>query len=99
MLGKGRVYPALHLHRNRLCFLPAPLFLLRGKEDLGAGKERSLNSRKSGRYEIPCAELCGFGHSGMKGWLTVLSAEDYQEWVQERWPSTEAKAPSSSAAS
>ena len=74
---------------------------LRLKQDSLPGREilAWFEATKPGRYEIPCAELCGFGHSGMKGWLTVLSAEDYQEWVQERWPSTEAKAPSSSAAS
>lgn len=39
---------------------------------------------KPGRYEIPCAELCGFGHSGMKGWLTVHTAEEYRDWVQHQ---------------
>ena len=29
---------------------------------------------RPGKYEIPCAELCGFGHSGMKGWLYVAHA-------------------------
>jgi cytochrome c oxidase subunit 2 len=38
------------------------------------------------KYEIPCAELCGFGHSGMKGYLFVHTAEDYQQWVKEKWP-------------
>jgi cytochrome c oxidase subunit 2 len=79
------------------------LFLphLRFKQDTVPGREIIdwFEATKPGRYEIPCAELCGFGHSGMKGWLTVHSAEDYQNWVQERWPSTAAKAPSSSATS
>jgi cytochrome c oxidase subunit II len=74
---------------------------LRLKQDAVPGREiiAWFEATKPGRYEIPCAELCGFGHSGMKGWLTVDSAEDYQKWVQERWPSAEAKAPSSSATS
>jgi heme/copper-type cytochrome/quinol oxidase subunit 2 len=29
--------------------------------------------------------LCGVGHSGMKGWLTIHSAEDYEKWVQTQW--------------
>ena len=38
------------------------------------------------RYEIPCAELCGFGHSAMIGYLKVHTQESYDAWVQERWP-------------
>jgi cytochrome c oxidase subunit 2 len=45
---------------------------------------------KPGRYEIPCAELCGFGHSGMLGHLTVYSQEEYDAWVKEEWPSQQA---------
>jgi len=41
---------------------------------------------KAGRYEIPCAELCGFGHSGMLGYLNVHAQTDYDAWLQERWP-------------
>ncbi|MBI3457672.1 MAG: cytochrome c oxidase subunit II [Candidatus Rokubacteria bacterium] len=42
---------------------------------------------KPGKYEIPCAELCGFGHSGMKGYLFVHTLEEYQQWLKEKWPS------------
>ncbi|HEX3175134.1 MAG TPA: cytochrome c oxidase subunit II [Methylomirabilota bacterium] len=38
---------------------------------------------KPGKYEWPCAELCGFGHSGMRGWVYVHSAEDYAKWMAE----------------
>jgi cytochrome c oxidase subunit 2 len=36
-----------------------------------------------GKYEIPCAELCGFGHSGMRGWLHVHTADEYAKWAKE----------------
>jgi len=42
---------------------------------------------KPGIYEIPCAELCGFGHSGMLGHLFVHTPEEYAAWVKEQWPS------------
>ena len=45
-----------------------------------------FEATKAGRYEIPCAELCGFGHSGMLGYLNVHTQDDYDAWVQERWP-------------
>jgi cytochrome c oxidase subunit II len=40
---------------------------------------------EKGTYEIPCAELCGFGHSGMKGSLTVESEEDFEKWLKGQY--------------
>ena len=53
--------------------------VLRLKQDTLPGREilQWFQATKTGKYEIPCAELCGFGHSGMLGHLTVHSAEDY----------------------
>ena len=45
-----------------------------------------FEATKAGRYEIPCAELCGFGHSEMRGYLNVHEQTHYDAWVQERWP-------------
>ena len=38
---------------------------------------------KPGKYEIPCAELCGFGHSGMRGWLYVHPLDEYEAWARQ----------------
>jgi len=61
---------------------------LRVKQDAVPGRDILVwfEATKPGKYELPCAELCGFGHSGMRGWLYVDSAEDYQKWAQETWP-------------
>ena len=61
---------------------------LRVKQDAVPGRNIPVwfEANKAGRYEIPCAELCGFGHSGMKGYLTVHSPEAYRQWVQAHWP-------------
>jgi len=58
------------------------------KQDAVPGREINVwfKATKPGRYELPCAELCGPGHSGMKGWVKVLSDADYQQWVQKTWP-------------
>lgn len=45
-----------------------------------------FEATKPGKFEIPCAELCGFQHSGMLGYLTVHSQADYDAWKAERWP-------------
>ncbi|MHC1769784.1 MAG: cytochrome c oxidase subunit II [Verrucomicrobiia bacterium] len=39
---------------------------------------------KEGTYMINCAQLCGNGHSAMRGYLHVLSQEKYDAWLQER---------------
>jgi cytochrome c oxidase subunit 2 len=42
-----------------------------------------FEATKPGKYELPCSQLCGFGHSGMKGWLYVHAPEEYQKWAAE----------------
>lgn len=42
-----------------------------------------FEATKPGKYELPCAELCGFGHSGMRGWIYVHTPEEYQKWAAE----------------
>lgn len=63
--------------------------VMRFKQDMLPGREiwQWFEATKTGRWEIPCAELCGFGHSGMLGHLTVHSADDYAKWVAAQWPS------------
>lgn len=58
---------------------------LRLKQDAVPGMEILVwfEATKTGKYELPCAELCGFGHSGMLGWLFVDTPEDYEKWVKE----------------
>jgi len=62
---------------------------LRLKQDAVPGRtiEAWFEATKPGKYELPCAELCGFGHSGMKGLLIVHPADEYEKWVREQWPS------------
>ncbi|MFQ5882899.1 MAG: cytochrome c oxidase subunit II [Candidatus Methylomirabilales bacterium] len=63
---------------------------LRLKQDAVPGREIEVwfEATKPGVYEIPCAELCGFGHSGMLGHLTVHSAGGYEKWVKRTWSSS-----------
>lgn len=37
-----------------------------------------------GEFALGCAELCGTGHTRMKGSVTVHSAEDFERWQQEQ---------------
>ena len=55
------------------------------KQDAVPGHEIPVwfKATKAGKYEVPCAELCGFGHSGMRGWLYVDTPEEYENWAKE----------------
>ena len=59
----------------------------RVKQDVVPGRTIPLwfTLTKTGKFEIPCAELCGFGHSGMKGEIVVHTPEGYQAWMQQTW--------------
>ena len=61
---------------------------LRLKQDAVPGRTIPVwfKATKPGRYEIACAELCGFGHTTMRGLLTVHTEDDWQKWVDKRWP-------------
>lgn len=56
-------------------FVPA----LRFKQDTvpGLAIKVHFTALEKGRFEIPCAELCGQLHSTMKGNMIVVSEEDY----------------------
>ncbi|SRR5579875_395432 len=60
---------------------------LRLKQDAVPGRHIHVwfEATKEGEYEIPCAELCGFGHSGMDGTLYVQSEADYQRWLKKKY--------------
>ncbi|HUI26028.1 MAG TPA: cytochrome c oxidase subunit II [Candidatus Kryptonia bacterium] len=63
---------------------------VRLKQDVLPGRTIKgwFNATKTGQFEIACAELCGFGHYNMRGFLVVHDPADYQKWVSEHWPSS-----------
>jgi cytochrome c oxidase subunit 2 len=67
----------------------------RMKQDAVPGRAimQWFEATKPGKYELPCAELCGFGHSGMKGWVYVHTADEYQKWAAENLTASAAGAP------
>ena len=60
---------------------------MRLKQDAVPGRIINVwfKATEAGQYEIPCAELCGFGHSGMKGTLTVQSEADFEKWLKDTY--------------
>lgn len=62
-------------------FVPAA----RLKQDVVPGRESAVWFRpdRLGRFEIACAELCGFAHYTMRAYLYVHTADDYERWLEQ----------------
>jgi len=60
-------------------FIPA----FRIKHDVVPGRYDIMwfTATKPGRYHLFCAEYCGTEHSGMVGWVTVMTPADYENWL------------------
>src|SRR5207253_2496587 len=59
---------------------------LRLQQDFVPGLDLSLHftATKVGRYEIVCTQLCGLGHYNMKAYLSVMSQQDFEEWLKKQ---------------
>lgn len=59
---------------------------LRVQQDFVPGMDLSLHftATKIGRYEIVCTQLCGLGHYNMKAYLSVLSQDDFDNWLKKQ---------------
>lgn len=63
-------------------FVPA----FRVKQDVLPGRFTDVwfQATAPGRYRLFCTQYCGMAHSGMTGWIDVLSPADYQRWLAGR---------------
>ena len=43
-----------------------------------------FEATRTGNFDITCAQLCGIGHSRMRGFITVESEEKFQGWLKEQ---------------
>jgi cytochrome c oxidase subunit 2 len=64
------------------------------KQDVLPGSEIPLwiEPTRVGKYELACAQLCGFGHSLMRADVYVDTPEDYEKWLASRAAATPAPA-------
>lgn len=55
----------------------------RTKADVVPGRYTYLwfEATKPGKYHLYCAEYCGLNHSGMGGWIYVMSQDDFAGWL------------------
>ena len=62
-------------------FLP----VMRVKQDIIPGMTVPVwfQATQTGKFEIGCAQLCGVGHTQMRGFFNVMSQEEFETWYQE----------------
>lgn len=65
-------------------FIPA----FRTKKDAVPGRytQQWFQATKTGTFHIFCAEYCGTKHSQMVGEVTVMTPDDYQQWLNASAP-------------
>lgn len=68
-VGHSFYVPALRIHQD---FVP------------GLDLQIHFTATKVGRYEVVCSQLCGLGHYNMKAYLSVLSQEDFDNWLKKQ---------------
>lgn len=58
---------------------------LRVKQDVVPGMQQFVwfKANRAGKYDIVCAELCGWGHYKMRGRLTIESRAQFDKWLQK----------------
>lgn len=64
---------------------------LRIKQDVVPGMKQTIwfkcnkeDPERGNKYDIVCAELCGWGHYKMKGQVTFLPREQFEQWLVEK---------------
>ncbi len=60
--------------------------VMRVKQDAVPGQKISLwfEAKKTGNFEIACAQLCGLGHYRMRGFFIVEPKEKFSAWLDEQ---------------
>jgi len=59
--------------------------VMRVKQDIipGMSIPTWFTPTKTGQFEIACAQLCGLGHYRMKGYLTIHSQDEFDQWIRD----------------
>lgn len=65
--------------------------VMRVKQDVIPGQVIPVwfEAAKTGNFEIACAQLCGLGHYRMRGFFTVETEEEFNQWLVAKGPQPE----------
>jgi cytochrome c oxidase subunit 2 len=72
--------PEFRVKQDAIPGLTIPIWFI---PDVTTAEMRTRTGNPQFQYEIACAQLCGLGHYRMRGFVTVLSAEEFQKWMDD----------------
>ena len=73
--------PEFRVKQDAIPGLTIPIWFV---PNVTTAEMRSRTGKSEFQYEIACAQLCGIGHARMRGFVTVVSAEEFQKWFDEK---------------
>jgi cytochrome c oxidase subunit 2 len=72
--------PEFRVKQDAIPGLTIPIWFV---PNVTTAEMRSRTGNSEFQYEIACAQLCGLGHYRMRGFVTVLSPEEFQKWMDD----------------
>jgi cytochrome c oxidase subunit 2 len=73
--------PEFRVKQDAIPGLTIPIWFV---PNVTTAEMRTRTGKPEFQYEIACAQLCGLGHYRMRGFVNVLSADEFQKWMDEK---------------
>jgi cytochrome c oxidase subunit II len=73
--------PEFRVKQDAIPGLTIPIWFV---PNVTTAEMRARTGHAEFQYEIACAQLCGLGHYRMRGFVTVVTPEEFQKWVDEK---------------
>ena len=71
--------PEFRVKQDAIPGLTIPIWFV---PNVTTAEMRTRTGNPEFQYQIACAQLCGLGHYRMRGFVTVLSTDEFQKWVE-----------------
>jgi cytochrome c oxidase subunit II len=73
--------PEFRVKQDAVPGLTIPIWFI---PNVTTAEMRARTGNPEFQYEIACAQLCGLGHAHMRGFVTVLGADEFQKWLDDK---------------
>lgn len=73
--------PEFRVKQDAIPGLTIPVWFI---PDVTTAEMRQRTGNAEFQYEIACAQLCGLGHFRMRGFVTVVTQDEFQKWIDEK---------------
>jgi cytochrome c oxidase subunit II len=73
--------PEFRVKQDAIPGLTIPIWFI---PNVTTAEMRARTNNQEFQYEIACAQLCGLGHYRMRAFVTVLAADEFTKWMDEK---------------